>query len=240
MRRLLYVPILHTEADFGSLAEGIEERSKAVVGANHWQAHKEVIHLYWQEIARYWQGKDVTGFKIFQDAMPVDGSVGEKIVQSLASDGSINHKIVAYLIEHGAVLMKTEDAELLKEEYFLTKSLAQKRSLLGSLWALARYRFRKNRLLRARDSYMSKRIDESLQEGETGICFLGASHEVVRRLSGDIKVIALKDPQKVREYTQKIARRRVRSGVSDASKLIEGLNTLGHYLTMPIEEERRP
>ncbi len=154
MRKLLYLPILHNEADLGSLAKGIEERASAVIGASSWQKHKEIVRLYWQAIARYWNGKDVAGIKIFQDAMAADGEVGKKIVQSLAKDGSINHQIIEQLLERGATLIKTEDAALLKEEYFLTKELAEKKS--DSFRCLAHYKEQKDRLLKARDAYSSK------------------------------------------------------------------------------------
>ena len=66
MRRLVYVPIIHTDLDLGSLAGGVEERAKPVVGGINWQEHKEVVRLYWQQIANYWEAKNVSGLKIFQ------------------------------------------------------------------------------------------------------------------------------------------------------------------------------
>ena len=227
MRRLIYVPIIHTELDLGKLVEGIEERAQAVVGDSNWQKHKEVVRLYWQEIADYWAGKDVSGFKLFQDGMPVDGIVGEKIVQDLAGQGSINHKVIERLMEKGAKLVKTEDPELLKEEYFLTRELVNSKSFVGSVWTLFRYRWRKDRLLAARDAFIAKSINESLAEGETGICFLGAYHQMVSNLPEDIEVIALKNPDKVREYYQKLA----------SNEREEEVNKLGAYLTMPIKLE---
>ena len=227
MRRLIYVPIIHTEADLGGLVEEIEGQAKAVVGDNNWQKHKEVVRLYWQEIADYWTGKNVAGLKIFQDGMAGEGQVGENIVKSLANKGSINHKIIEQLMGKGAELIKTEDPELLKEEYFLTRELTKKKSILGSLWALFRYRWRKDKLLKARDTYISKRIDESLGEGDRGVCFLGAYHQILPNLAKDIEVIALKDPEKVREYYQKFV-----------SKRWEGeVDKLSSYLTTPIKIE---
>jgi hypothetical protein len=197
MRRLIYVPIVHTEADLGSLAEEIEERAKAVIGDADWQKHKEEVALYWQEIYDYWEGENIPGLKIFQDGMPVDGTVGENIVKSMANNGSMNYKIIERLIEKGAKLVQTEDAELLKEEYFLTRDLTKSDLNSISLQALSRYKSHKDRLLKARDTYIARRINESLKDGETGVCFLGASHQIVARLSEDIEVITLKDPEKV-------------------------------------------
>jgi hypothetical protein len=197
MRKLIYVPIIHTEADLGSLAEGIEERAKAVVGEANWQKHKKEVDLYWQEIYDYWTKETIPGLKIFQDGMPVDGPVGENIVKSLAYNGSVNYKIIEELLNKGAILIKTEDAELLKEEYFLTRELTESEPVSNSLRALARYRWRKDKLLKARDTYIASRIGENLKEGETGVCFLGADHQIASRLPKDIEVITLKEPGKI-------------------------------------------
>jgi len=225
LRRLIYIPIIHTDPDLGKLVEGIEERAKAVVGGSNWQKHKEVVRLYWQEIANYWEGKNVPGLKIFQDGMPIGGTVGETIVKSLANEGSINYQIIEQLMEKGAELMKTEDPELLKEEYFLTRELIKRKSFLSSLLTLFRYRWRKDKLLKGRDTYIVKSINEGLEEGETGVCFLGAYHQILPNLPKDIEVITLKNPRKVRAYYQKVT----------SKKREEEVDKLGSYLTMPIE-----
>jgi len=227
MRKLIYVPIIHTDADAGQLAKGLEERAKKVVGDHNWQRHKEVVRLYWQEIAGYWEEKEVAGLKVFQDGMPIGGALGETTVQELAVKGSINHKIVAHLIEKGAQLMATEDTELLKEEYYLTRDLLEKKSLAGSFSAVSRYKQRKDALLRARDHAIVKKINAGLAEGETGVCFLGAYHQVWASLPKDIAVIALKDPARVRAYHQQFTSNRAGNDV----------DRLEAYLTAPINRE---
>ena len=97
MRRLIYVPIIHTNTDLGSLAQGLEIKAKKAVKATSWRKHKSIVENYWAEIARYWENKNVSGFKIFQDGMPTNGTVGQKIVTDLAKKGSINYKIVKQL-----------------------------------------------------------------------------------------------------------------------------------------------
>lgn len=227
MRRLVYVPIIHTGPELGTLAESIEERAKRVVGESNWQRHKEVVRRYWQEIANYWEQNNVPGLKIFQDGMPADGVVGETIVKSLADKGSVNYQIIARLLEKGATLIQTEDPETVKKEYLLAKELIKRKSLLASLRAVFRYRRQKGRLLQARDTYITSRIKESLAEGETGVCFLGAEHQIIASLPQDIEVIALKDPQKVREYHHKYMSR----------KWAEEVSKLGAYLTMPVQRK---
>jgi len=225
MRRLIYIPIIHANADLGSLAYDIEMKTKKAVEAASWKRHKSIVENYWAEIARYWQNKDVSGFKIFQDGMPTNGTVGQKIVADLAKKGSINYKIVKQLTEKGAILTKTEDPDLLKEEYFLTKELVVRKSFLGNLFAFLRYKWRKGGLLDGRDNYIAKRIDESLQEGETGICFLGVYHRMLQKLSSNFTVVYLKDPQKIREYYQRLT-----SHSRDGE-----INRLGRWLIKPIK-----
>src|SRR5882724_1720297 len=191
MRRLIFVPIIHTEADLGSLAEEIEERAKAIIGDADWQKHKEAVTLYWQELYDYWEGKNIPGLKIFQDGMPLDGLLGENLVKSMANNGSMNYKIIELLIEKGAKLIQTEDAELLKEEYFLTRDLTKSDPASISLEALSQYKSRKDELLHARDTYIAGKINEHLMDGEIGVCFLGASHQIVSRLPDDIEVISI-------------------------------------------------
>lgn len=223
MRRLLYIPIIHTDVDLGDLATGIEERAKALLGDSNMRKHKEIVNLYWQAVVDYWQGKNVVGLKIFQDAMATDGALGQNIVKSLADKGSPNYKILAQLIEHGAILVKTEDPEPLKEEYFLMRELTKNKSFSESVSALQQYQRRKDTLLKARDASIITSITEHLKEGETGVCFLGAEHQIVARLPKDIEIIALKDPAKVRAYSQGF-----RSNKGD-------MKILGSYLIAPIE-----
>lgn len=219
------MPIIHTGPDSGTLAASIEERAEAVVSRSDWQEHKEVVRRYWQTIADYYESEDVSGYKIFQDGMPVDGIIAKNIVRDLAAQGSINHQILAHLLERGAELVKTENPRLLKEEYLLTSALTKRTSLLQTLSALLRYRWRKGRLLRARDRSIINSINSGLHDGETGICFLGASHHITDSLAKDIEMIALKDPDKVRAYFQKFMSKKGKQEV----------DMLGSYLTMPIK-----
>ncbi len=227
MRRLIYVPIIHTDADLGQMVEQIGERGRAVAGAAGWQAHKETVDRYWQQIVAFWDGKDVAGYKLFQDGMPVDGAVGERLVRTLAAQGSINHQLLASLIERGALLVKTEEPTLIAEEYTLTQQLLKQQSLPDNFTALLRYRQRKDALLRQRDRAIVKNIVNNLGEGETGVAFIGAYHQVWASLPQSITVIPLKDPAKVRAYYEKVTSRRQ-----------EDADTLAAYLVAPIDIDR--
>lgn len=65
---------------------------------------------------------------------------------------------------------------------------------------IIKYKLVKNRLLNKRDKFIAKRINETLNQGERGIIFIGAYHNIKKRLPKDIRIIEIKDIEKVREY----------------------------------------
>jgi len=224
MRKLIYAPIIHTDPDMGSLAPGLEKWANEVVGGESWGKHKQAVGLYWWQLAGYWDKKKVGGAKIFQDGMATNGAIGKRIVKELAEKGSANYQIIERLLEKGAKLVKTEDPALLKEEYFLIKELLKKKSFLGGLLAILHYKWRKDKLLKERDTYIAKAINENLKEGEIGICFLGAYHQVLPWLSSDILVVPLRNLDRIKEYYQKFITQKWEGEV----------NGLSCYLTAPI------
>jgi len=220
MRKLIYVPIIHTNPDMGSLAPEMEKWANEVVGGENWGNHQRVVNLYWRQLAGYWENKRVAGVKIFQDGMATNGAVGKRIVKELAQKGSINYQIIEHLLQKGAELVKTEDPILLKEEYFLTKELLKKKSFLGGILATLWYKWKKDKLLTQRDAYVAKAISENLQEGEMGICFLGAYHQLLPQLPTDILVIPLKNLDKIKEYYRKIISQKWEGRVNDLSRCL--------------------
>ena len=66
--------------------------------------------------------------------------------------------------------------------------------------AYFRYRLIKNKLLKKRDNYIAKRIDETLNHGETGILFMGSYHNIIPRLPKTIQIIELRETKKIRDY----------------------------------------
>jgi len=54
--------------------------------------------------------------------------------------------------------------------------------------------------LRKRDKYIVKRINETLEHGETGILFIGAYHNIKNELSKSVRISETKNTEKVREY----------------------------------------
>lgn len=132
------------------------------------------------------------GFKIFQGGMIVGGTEGLKVIEEGISRGSRDYEIVVKLLERGAILQATEDLSLLKKEYtYIRKMAGAKSQKERELWAL-RYKQVQGRLLAQRDDFIARRIAEGLDEGESGILFIGAHHDVLSRLPADIQVTRVK------------------------------------------------
>lgn len=200
MRTLIYVPVIHTSADLGSLAGEVTKRGIADLGEDVWKEHQKIVEGFWDVISDYFDSVDVTGVKIYQDGMVAEGEVGEKIVEEGVKSSSKNYEIIADLLKRGAILVQTEDFAMVKEERDRIVKITQAKTTIERLIAYLRYKFTKNRLLKKRDNYIAKIIDETLNQGETGILFIGAYHNIIPKLSKDIQITEVKQAKKVRDY----------------------------------------
>ena len=188
MRSLIYVPIVHTELDMGSLAGRLEDVYRARFGAAKWEERVRTIREVWRGIEGRISALKINlgRVKVYQDGLPVCGRE-EEIVRDLARQGSLNHRLVAQLMDRGAKLMGTESPELLLREYRLVKSQlggGAEESATGA----AGTEKNAQTTLQDRDRFIARRIEETLAEGETGVLFMGFAHEVHRYLSDSIKV----------------------------------------------------
>jgi len=200
MRTLIYVPVIHTSADLGSLAEDVAKRGKIDLGEEVWRQHEEIVNGFWNVLIKYFDSLEVSGFKIYQDGMVAEGEVGQRIVEEGVRSGSKNYEVIARLIEKGAILVKTEDFSLVSKERDSLIKITQGKIAVEKLIAIIKYKITKNRILKERDRYIARRIAETLHQGERGIIFIGAYHDLKKRLPEDIKIIEIKDINKVREY----------------------------------------
>jgi pheromone shutdown protein TraB len=126
-----------------------------------------------------------------------------KIINEGIKSGSKNSKIISKLIDRGAILIQTEDFGMVKDEYDGFQSILKSKNKITKLFRLFRYKILKTIFLTRRDKFISARIAETLEQSETGILFIGAYHNIIKRLPKDIKVIEMKEIAKVRKY-QKI------------------------------------
>ncbi|MBC8359539.1 MAG: hypothetical protein ISS41_08750 [Candidatus Aminicenantes bacterium] len=225
MRKLIYVPIIHISADFGEIASEVNKRGLLSFGKEEWKRHKEAILGFWDSIAHYFDSLEAKDIKIYQDGLVAGGDVGEKIVSDGVKKGSKNYEIVSKLISRGAHLEKTENFLLVKKEYDYILKLAKARKVIKKVIAALNYRFHKNKLLRERDEFIAKTIDSTLGQGETGILFLGAQHEILSKLPEDIEILRLINRERINEYRKKFLFKKDK----------EKLDQLAEYLASPIE-----
>jgi hypothetical protein len=200
MRTLIYIPIIHSSADLGSIGKDVAKRGKAGLGEDVWKAHTRTVDGFWDIISKYFLTVDAQGMKVYQDGMVADGEIGRTIVEEVLKTGSKNYEVIAGLLRKGAILMKTEDLSLVKEERDRILKITQAGSTTKKLIGFLKYRLTKNRLLDERDRFIAKQINETLKDGETGVLFIGAYHNVKAYLSRDIQCKDLKDVQQVRDY----------------------------------------
>jgi len=227
MRTLIYVPVIHTSADLGSLAKDVTNRGIADLGEDIWEKHKTAVEKFWDCLSGYFDSIDVSGMKIYQDGMVADGEVGRRIVEECAKSGSRNYELVARLLKKGAILVKTEDFKLVKEERDRLVSLTQAKSITRKLIIFIKYKLAKGWLLSKRDRFIAKSIDESLGHGEIGIIFIGAYHNIKKRLPRGIRVSEIKDARKVKEY---------QTLMPFCHKNKERFNELTNYLVSEIDQ----
>lgn len=194
MRRLILVPIIHSEADLGSQAEAVQRQSAEAVGADRWARHQETVAAFWRAIEAHLDAMDIGGMKVFQDGLAADGELGRRIVATAADRGSVNHRLVLRLLERGAVLCASEDVGLLIQEHqHLTQLLTAGRATAQDL-------AQQRRLTEERDRFIADAINNGLADGETGVIFIGAYHDIAPHLAADIVVRPFREPALVRAY----------------------------------------
>ena len=186
-RRLIYIEIIHTSVDMGTLDAPIRNLKLSTLGRHASARSTEAVDRMWDEIEKVLESMSISPgqVRLYQDGLPVCG-YERKIVTELAEAGSRNHKLLLTLQSRGALLMGTESPELLIEEYQLVRA-----SLSGG--RIPRADINRNRLrdslLERRDRFVADRINQTLGRGETAVLFMGMLHRVQGLLDPDIRII---------------------------------------------------
>jgi hypothetical protein len=186
-RRLVYIPIIHTVADMGTLGAAIRGMKLSTLGRPGLSRNVAAVEKMWEQIERVAAGLSVApgSFRVYQDGLPVCGHEQE-IVSELGAAGNRNHRLLLKLQARGAKLMGTESPELLVEEYRLATSAF---ASAAPVETKTRQKQLRDTLLEKRDRYIANRINATLGAGETGVLFMGMLHEVTKYLDSDIKVV---------------------------------------------------
>jgi hypothetical protein len=180
MRTLHLVPIVHTEADLGQLAERVRRATRLTQGRGVWARKQALASELWRAI-RNWCDQlppALAGWTLYQDGLPVCGREAD-IVRDLAAKGSDNHRLLLELVARGASLLGTESGELLLAEYALARTIAEGRTPDASA---------ASELLAQRDRFIADRIASTLPQESSAVLFIGALHDVRRFLPDDLTV----------------------------------------------------
>lgn len=188
-RQLIYIPILHTQYDMGSLAAAAKGAYIEKLGKRLWQHHIQAIDEMWSGIKQRISRLKLPYKKvyIYQDGLPVCGKE-QAIIDALAKQGSPNHLIVQWLVRRGATVVGTEDPQLLIQEYSYVKRILGTRNDRERKELVAEYEKVAPELLKKRDYYIRDRINKTLLQGGIGLLFLGLLHRVDELLPVDIQV----------------------------------------------------
>jgi len=189
-RRLIHIPILHTDADMGKLSGPVRRAALQKLGIRGIKKKTDLIDKTWTVIEKTIEGLDLSfeTVRLYQDGLPVCGRE-PVIVSELSTSGSRNHRLLMRLMDKGAVIMGTESPELLMEEYELAKNTLATGGNLKSMKIDAHRKPLSDSLLKRRDQFIADRINVTLCPGETGILFLGMLHSLGHLLDDQIKVI---------------------------------------------------
>jgi hypothetical protein len=189
-RTLIYIPIIHTQADMGALSRSIERLKIKKLGKHGWERNVNLVAQLWAQIEQVIE-KLVLPYsrvRIYQDGLPVCGREME-IVTELANAGSRNHRLLLRLRDKGATVMGTESSELLVEEYQFVKEEFASGKADASQRSESPRKALKDSLLRRRDQYIARRISDTLRVEETGLLFLGMLHSIRPWLDKDVRLI---------------------------------------------------
>ena len=200
MRTLIYIPVIHTSADLGSIAKEVAKRGIRDLGQELWEKHRRTVEGFWDVVSDYFDSIDVKDMKIYQDGMVAEDEVGKKIAEDTAKAGSKNYQLILKLLDRGAVLVKTEDFKLVKKEYDRLLAITQAKSITKKIIAFIKYKLVKVILLNRRDNFIANRIEQTLKADEKAILFIGAFHNIKKRLPKDIQIKEVKDAAKVKRY----------------------------------------
>ena len=195
-RRLIWVPILHTQADLGSVSGAVKALYARKIGLKKWNRRVATIDELWRRTREEIQsalgpGMDYGKVRLYQDGLPNCGHE-LRIVKDMIEAGSLNHQLLLELMEKGARLMGTESPELLIEEYELVRGVVKSLETSGKGTLNRQQASRSKDILRERDRYIAGRIADTLEPGETGLLFLGMLHRLQGLLPRDIRLSILR------------------------------------------------
>lgn len=189
MRTLVLVPIIHTPAEMGFAEAAVREIKARMFGPQWTRRYEAEVNRFWDELEC--QLTQLKVDRVYNDSLPLGGDAGRELAEKIAAAGSRNYQLLCRLVAMGAQLEATEDPRLLQEEVGYIERIVSATSLAEKEALAEKHKHRLLELIQERDRYIAQRIHESLREGERGMIFLGASHDLQPFLDKDIAVVRL-------------------------------------------------
>ena len=195
-RVLYYVPVIHEKADFGPLKESYEHHlriSQGTIAASIFQCQ---IQQYWNLIGKEIEVMpfDYSNLQIYWDSCIIGY---EKIILEFSIENAKTTEvlIIQKLLEKGAELVGTEDRKLVMAQLTKAQEILLEKNPIRKTRLWQQCRSENQRLVRERDEFIAKRINETLIK--QGIIFLGAFHQIQNILEEDIKIYQIPDSAKI-------------------------------------------
>lgn len=157
---------------------------------------KDAPTEYQERYERYWEGviQHITNLetklgkvnRVYHEALSLSGEDGLKIVEKLNLK---SHRIIADKCSEGANLESTEDQDIAEESFDWQRCLMV--GLTSEKVANKVYEFFIEST-RKRYEFISKKINETLQPGETGLIFIREDHRI--QFPNDVQVFHISPP----------------------------------------------
>ncbi len=105
-KTLVYIPIIHDQADMGALRESVQQASIHKFGEKAWMKKLAFIDQSWADIEQAIEAMPLSyeKIRIYQDGLPVCGYEAD-IVNQMSTNGSRNYQLIEKLIMGGAMIM---------------------------------------------------------------------------------------------------------------------------------------
>ena len=188
-RRLIWIPIIHSQPDLGSVGEFFRQLYVQRTSHEDWDRHIQTVDDAWDRIRRaiYQMDLEYRAVRVYQDGLPQCGHELD-IVRDLAASGSRNHEILLDLVARGATIVGTESPALLLEEYELVQQALARLATDDADGLTGQHQELSKLGLEKRDRFIAGRVNETLKAGEVGLIFLGLLHALERFLPPDIEM----------------------------------------------------
>lgn len=209
MRQVIYIPAVHvigvewsSEALDDAFTNG-DPVLKDILQQIR-QEQREETQKYWERVKGYLDQEQLNSetMRVYSEGtfLPLDGEL--PIIKEMAVGGSPHFQVVLNLLEKGAKYEPAESEDMFWYQVRLSGLIpkvihsrdraAETEGDMGvrikeqreKLWN--RLRILEEKTSKDRDSEIATRVNQTLQDGETGILILGSAHRVSQFLDKDI------------------------------------------------------